>query len=392
MHILHTALAWLNAAYWLLVLLETVRAMRYMLRLPASGELAEYPLVSVIIAAKEEQQAIAETIRRLRGQSYPHLEIIAVNDRSEDATGRILDELYDASRRPGREEPPLEVIHIGSLPEGWLGKNHALYQGYLKARGEYLLFTDADVSFGEHAVRDAVAFMRREQADHLTLSPDIKARGFWLTAFVRYFFFAFSLYIRPWRANADEDRKHGMGIGAFNMLSRQAYEAIGTHKAIAMRPDDDLQLGLCIKSAGLRQRLASASNCLEVEWYASLSEAVKGLEKNVFSGFQYRFWLAGLAVAGQLALFVGPWIGMWMYGGLGSMLFGFSSLLMAVLYAVHIRSLTGSVGPELMALPLAALLLTYVVFRSVFLTLRRNGIYWRGTFYPLDLLKKMTRR
>ncbi|MGG1599369.1 glycosyltransferase [Paenibacillus naphthalenovorans] len=404
--------------YWLFMLWDTVRSRKWMFSLPRSAGDAGFnieksngrenrkisaapglmgsrppvpdtPLVSVIIAAKEEEASIADTVRHLLGQTYPKLEIIAVNDRSRDATGRRLDELRRWSESREGITVPLRVIHITSLPSGWLGKNHALYQGYLQARGKYLLFTDADVQFDPHTVADAVRYMQEQHADHLTLAPRMIARGFWLKAFVHYFFFALSLFIRPWRVNDDLQHRHGMGVGAFNLITRRAYERIGTHEAIAMRPDDHLQLGRQVKRARLRQRLASGVRHISVEWYPGLSEAVRGLEKNIFSGFGYRISFAVLGVIGQLALFLFPIAGIVLASGWAAAAFALSVFLMLTVYFLLIRSIVGEGGIEVLALPATVSLLCYVVSRSVWLTLRQGGIYWRGTFYSLKELRQM---
>ncbi|WP_159885122.1 glycosyltransferase family 2 protein [Paenibacillus puerhi] len=403
--------------YWLFMLADTLRSRRWMFSLPhvkgntptsiqttvrspadptdRKQELArkqalfEYPLVSVIIAAKEEESTIADTVKHLLGQTYPRIEIIVVNDRSQDGTGLKLDELKSWSESRDGITVPLRIIHITSLPPGWIGKNHALYQGYVQARGKYLLFTDADVLFSPDTVSDAVAYMQQERADHLTLAPRMRTKGFWLTAFVRYFFFTLCLYIRPWRSNDDLQHQHGMGVGAFNMLTRRAYEAIGTHRDFAMRPDDDLELGRRVKRRRLRQRLASGTEHIEVEWYTSLGEAIRGLEKNLFSGFGYRLWLAVLGIAGQLLLFLLPLFA-WLWApGWTAWCFGASGLLMIAVYIRLIRSITGEGGRELVALPATILLLVYVVGRSVWLTISQGGIYWRGTFYSLKELRAM---
>jgi glycosyltransferase involved in cell wall biosynthesis len=407
-------LAVITLCYWAFMLGDTLLARKLMLKLPVSSNTRsssssssfrstgltkarggaaaqEFPLVSVIIAAKEEEASITETVKHLLHQTYPRLEIIAVNDRSQDGTGRKLEELRKWSKGKRQVEVPLTVIHVTTLPAGWLGKNHALYQGYLQAHGPYILFTDADVLFQPHAIADAVHYMKAAEADHLTLAPEIVVNGFWLSAFVQYFFFTFSLYIRPWRANIDSQHKHGMGVGAFNMITRQAYERIGTHKAFAFRPDDDLQLGMRVKKAGLRQRLASGRTHLAVEWYTSLREAVHGLEKNVFSGFQYRTGLAAAGVIGQLLLFFFPFIAIFFVGGWPAWVYGSSIVVMLTVYVLLIRSLLGKVGKELLVFPITVCLLSYVVVRSVWLTLRQGGIHWRGTFYVLDQLKKMKR-
>lgn len=395
-------------AYWTVMLIQTLRARRWMLKLPAPGDngpavdkeqtgwagrgvASAEPLVSVIIAAKEEESSIVETVQHLLNQSYRRIEIIAVNDRSRDATGRKLDELRRWSAPKDTIPIPLRVIHITTLPAGWLGKNHALYHGYQQARGAYLLFTDADVRFQRHAIRDALAYMQRQQADHVTLAPRMVCRTFWLRAFVHMFFLCFSLFVRPWRANDDFQHRHGMGVGAFNLISRAAYERIGTHRAIALRPDDDLQLGMKVKQARLRQRLLSGEEHIAVEWYGTLREAVRGLEKNMYSGFGYSLPLAAAGCAGLLALFIWPPLGMLTAGGLASALFALSVAALLAVYVLLTRSILGRSGKEAFVFPLSAGALCFVVARSVWLTLRQGGIYWRGTFYSLKELKRISR-
>jgi GT2 family glycosyltransferase len=405
-------LAVITLCYWTSMLWDTWRARKLMLRLPfapvegkpvtassmqpikskpRTGAAKELPLVSVIIAAKEEEASITQTVQHLLHQTYMRLEIIAVNDRSQDGTGQKLEELRKWSEGKQHVSVPLTVIHVTTLPPGWLGKNHALYQGFLQARGAYILFTDADVLFQPSTIADAVHYMKANEADHLTLAPEIIVSSFWLRAFVQYFFFTFSLYIRPWRANIDTQHKHGMGVGAFNMLTRQAYERIGTHKAFAFRPDDDLQLGMRVKQAGLRQRLASGQSHIAVEWYKSLGEAVRGLEKNMFSGFQYRLSQAALGVIGQLIMFLFPFIAIFVLDGWAAWVFGISIPVMLAVYVQLIRSLIGKIGKVLLVYPVTVCILSYIVVRSVWLTLRQHGILWRGTFYSLDELKKMKR-
>ncbi|SFL66835.1 Glycosyltransferase, catalytic subunit of cellulose synthase and poly-beta-1,6-N-acetylglucosamine synthase [Paenibacillus sp. 1_12] len=406
-------LAILTLIYWVVMLGDTLWARKLMRQLPASSKpggsasteaivpsglaqprgttAKELPLVSVIIAAKEEEASITETVKHLLNQTYPRFEIIAVNDRSQDSTGHKLEELRRWSQGKREVEVPLTIIHVTTLPAGWLGKNHALYQGFLQARGQIILFTDADVLFQPHALADSVHYMKETEADHLTLTPKIVVNSFWLSAFVQYFFFTFSLYIRPWRANIDSQHKHGMGVGAFNMITRQAYDRIGTHQAFAFRPDDDLQLGMRVKQAGLRQRLASGRTQLAVEWYTSLREAVQGLEKNIFSGFQYRVLPAAAGVIGQLLMFFFPFVAIFVLHGWVFWSYVLSIVLMLTVYGLLIQSLIGKIGKELLVFPVTVCLLSYIVTRSVWLTLRQGGIHWRGTFYVLEQLKKMKR-
>ncbi|NEW09232.1 glycosyltransferase [Paenibacillus sp. SYP-B3998] len=382
-------IAILTLLYWIFMTLDTYKGLHLLRTLPRSTkQLDKPPLVSVIIAAKEEENTILETVQHLLSQNYPRLEIIAVNDRSQDATGVKLDELRRWSERKEGIRTPLQIIHITHLPVGWLGKNHALYQGYLQARGQYLLFTDADIIFSPTTISDATAYMQENDVQHLTLSPNMIARGALLRGFVHFFLFSFSLFVRPWRANKDDSRRQGIGIGAFNMVSRKAYDAIGTHKAIALRPDDDLQLGISLKRAGFRQRMLSGKHTLQVEWYRSLREAITGLEKNLFSGFRYSYSIAILACLGQLFFFIFPWLGLLFLWDWRGVLFSLTVILQIWLYRLLIDRIVGKRGSEAYQLPVSAALLLYTIIRSVWLTWKQGGIYWRGTFYSLRELRK----
>lgn len=349
----------------------------------------QLPLVSVIIAAKEEQETIEETVQHLMRQTYPRLEIIAVNDRSNDATGARLNALKAWSEGKGRSAIPLKVIHITQLPEGWIGKNHALFQGYLQSKGSYILFTDADVRFSPDAIRDSVAYAVREQADHVALTPKLVTRSFWLRAFVHYFLFTICLYVSPWTGNDDGRRTGGMGIGAFNLLRRDAYEEIGTHRALAMRPDDDLRLGKLVKRTGLRQRIAIGTEHIRVEWYTSLKEAFLGLEKNIYSGFGYRLWLASLAAIAQSAIFVVPFLWLLWARDAVLLLLLLSAACMVGTYLIYVRLMNREPGWDALVFPVSAMMLIAVLVRSVWLTHRRSGMYWRGTFYSLDDLRRL---
>jgi len=390
-------LGWILAlavsAVWGWVLYQSYLGRSSLEQLPGRVPGAErLPLVSVIVAAKEEQENIQDTIRYLHHQSYPHLEIIAINDRSNDTTGARLDAMKAWSDGRPAGGPTLRVIHIANLPEGWLGKNHALYQGYLQARGSYLLFTDADVRFEPHTIRDSMAYVLQHQIDHLTLIPRLIARSFWLKSFVHFFMFCVFILFPPWAANDDLRRTGGLGIGAFNLMKREAYERIGTHRAFAMRPDDDLRLGMLVKQEGLRQRVVSGVGNIAVEWYTSLKQAIKGLEKNLYSGFQFRLSLALLAVAGLLLLFAAPLTAVIWSRGFTLVLWLLAAGLLITDYVLVIRSVVKEDGREAVVLPISVFVLLGVLVRSVWLAHRRRGVYWRGTFYPLAELKRKFRQ
>lgn len=390
--VLFSLLAVVILIYWSVNFFVSVRGWRYVHPLPdAGGHPDKPPLVSVIVTAKEEEDTITDTVKHLLEQDYRRLEIIAVNDRSTDATGVKLEALKKWSEIKKDVNVPLHVVHMTSLPAGWLGKNHAMYHGYLRARGKYLLFTDADVIFQSDTIRSAIEYMLKKDVEHLTLAPAMVVPGFWLGAFVNFFLFSLSLVVPPWKSNIDTQREKGIGIGAFNLISRKAYEGIGTHRAFSMRPDDDLELGMLVKQFGFKQRFLSGVRKLRVEWYRSLGDAFRGLEKNLFAGFGYNPWLALAGILGQLVLFAFPYLGMLLFGDWRSAFLLLSVFLMMSLYVFVLRKFTVFRGSEVLVMPISSLILAYVLTRSVVLTYVRGGVYWRGTFYPLKELKRFYR-
>jgi glycosyltransferase involved in cell wall biosynthesis len=385
-------LAGLVLLYWLSMFVIHLRGLRFVPRLARQEQpLQEEPLVSIIVAAKEEEASIANTLRTILQQEYRHFEIIAVNDRSVDATGLRMEEVKREAEAAGRQVR-FEVLQISELPSGWLGKNNALYQGYLQARGDYILFTDADIEYKPQTLRSAMAYFLQMGLDHLTVAPLMLANSFWLRGFVHFFLFALCMYKWPWRPNDDRQHRDGFGIGAFNFISRSAYETIGTHRKLAMRPDDDLQLGNMVKRAHLKQRFLTGPQLLSVEWYPSLRVAVRGLEKNMFAGLNYSLVMVVMAVIGQFLFFCFPFFGVWLFGGWIAVMYGVSVLVMMALYLLYTRKMSTDPGYEVIALPLVVLIFIYILIRSSFLTLKQGGINWRGTFYSLEDLKKMNQK
>jgi cellulose synthase/poly-beta-1,6-N-acetylglucosamine synthase-like glycosyltransferase len=355
-------------------------------RLPdaaAPSGATEWPHVSITVPARNEEQAIRAGVESLLRQDYPALELVVVNDRSTDNTGAILASL--AEEHPGR----LQVLTITELPARWLGKNHALWLGACQSSGAWLLFTDADVVFDPTCLRRAVTYAEAQRLDHLTMSPRLLAHGYWLNAFVNFFLYAFAVFGRPDLAN-DPKSQVGIGVGAFNLIRRSAYERVGTHRAISLRPDDDVRLGRRVKLAGLRQRLLNGADVLSVRWYATLDEAIRGLEKNSFAGVEYRVQAILGAVALLAGIFAAPWALVWITRGWTRRLIAATLALQSLTYLGANWLNRRPVLRYLPSFPIAALLFCYVALRSTWLTLRHGGIRWRDTLYPLAELRTQT--
>lgn len=377
-------LAIFTLLFWFTVWLDAKLGMRKIAKLEKVQEDVDInkdgPLLSIIVAAKDEKERIEASLLTQFNQTYSNIEWIVVNDRSIDGTGDILDQLVQTESR-------MKVIHVKQLKEGWLGKNHALYEGFLQSNGEYLLFTDADILFQKDTISKAITYFQLKGLDHLTLAPNLKGSSFWTNAFVSFFLFGFGFFKRPWKAN-DPESKSAIGIGAFNLLSRTAYVGIGTHKRIKMRPDDDLMLGRQIKQAGKKQNLALALDHLQVEWYPDLRSALVGLEKNTFAGLFYSYFMVLFAISGLFLSQLFPFIALFATTGAAQLTFALSILMLFLAYNETANKMAKGANFYLLVLPVTVLLFIYSIARATILTFYRGGIIWRGTFYHLKQLKK----
>ena len=367
-------------------LFEALCARRLVRPLPekdSAGSSLELPKLSVVIPARNEERKLEGALRTVLGQDYPNLEAILVNDRSTDGTGRTMEHLT-----AGRGDAT--VIQVEELPEGWLGKNNAIHVGTERASGDWLLFTDGDIHFHPAAFRRAVAYAEERSLDHLTLVPYLKLSGYWLRGVVAFFYTAFLVHRGYYKANIPSSEM-GVGIGAFNLIRREAYDEAGGYKALAQRPDDDLALGGRVKKLGLRQELALGHGLLEVEWYASLGEFFCGVEKNSFAALGYSVPKVVFYAAEIPALTAWPFAAAFLASGATAALYAGSVAAQVATFAVCNRFLRGRVFLLALGYPACALLFSYALVRSALLALARGGIYWRGTFYPLSLLKEKRR-
>lgn len=353
---------------------RSVRALREV----SAGQDQTPQRISIIVAARNEQRNIREALQSLLDLDYADYELIVVNDRSEDATGSILDEM-------AHYNPRLKAIQIDHLSAGWLGKNHALWVGSRQASGELLLFTDADIVMEPTTLTRAARFMSQNGLDHLAATPSMHMPATFLGMFGSAFIVIFSLFAKPWKAGDPGSYFH-IGIGAFNLVKRNVYRLVGGHETIRMRPDDDIKLGKIIKKAGFRQDVAYAPEFLKVEWYSSVSEAIRGLEKNAFSGADYSVVMVLTGVLCHSLCSIWPFIALFVTAGPVRGLYALTAAL--ILFTAADSSRFHNSNPwYAFGYPLASALFVYILVRTMLLNLVQGGIYWRGTFYPLNELK-----
>jgi glycosyltransferase involved in cell wall biosynthesis len=336
------------------------------------------PRVSVVFSALNEAGTIEPALRSLLALEYPNLEIIAIDDRSTDATGEILD-------RMSREHSALRVVHITELPAGWLGKTHALQRGGEMASGDYLLFTDADVMFDRTALVRAVAHCERDKLDHLVVLAEFIVREHLLAMLLISGSAALFMKFAPWKARTSP--KHFFGMGAFNLVRAASYRKAGGHAPLALEVVDDIGLGKLMKREGFVQDVLLGYGTVSIEWYRSTREMVKGLEKNSFAMFDYRLWKLVLATALILPVRYWPWIGLFVTQGV-TWWMNLGSLAISLAMHDDLLRPTGWSRRCLVHWPLIGVVSMVTVWRGVVLTLLRGGIDWRGTRYPLADLKR----
>ena len=342
-------------------------------------DLETWPKVSVVVPARDEAERIEEALRSLARMDYPDLEVIAVDDRSGDGTGAIMD-------RVAAEESGVEVLHVTSLPKGWLGKCHAMHVGARRATGEILLFTDGDVVFAPDILRLAVRYLDGRRLDHLALMPGTIPGGYWEDAFMIYFAMVFLWGLKAWAVDSPSKDVY-VGIGAFNLVRRSAYEGIGGHEALRLEVADDLMLGKRIKQAGSRQEALFAPSHLRLRWLEGVRGIVRGLEKNGFAAIGYSLPFLIFITAFMVCFYAVPYLGILFLRDARVTGYVATVLFMHGTYG-YFASFHRSGWLTAPALPVAAFLYLFTLWRSAVITLRRKGVVWRDTFYPLEDLKR----
>ncbi len=341
------------------------------------------PLVSIIVPARNEEEDIELSLTRLLELDYDNYEVIAVNDRSTDRTGEIMERV---ARSPQQDRHRLRVIHHRELPAGWLGKTHAMWTAANEANGDWLLFTDGDVLFKPDSVRRALAYAEAEGADHIVLFPRLIMNRSGEYMMIAFFHSLFLFGHRPWKVADPKSRDH-MGVGAFNLIRRSAYEAVGTYKTLRMEVVDDMKLGKVVKNAGFAQRNVFGGDLISLRWAQGALGVVDNLTKNFFAVLSFQWWRTVLAVLGLAFLNIVPFLGVVLAHGWERLPYVVALASMFLIY-VGMSSRLGVPAYYFLLHPVSAALCIYTLLRSMGHALWNDGIVWRGTRYPLEELRK----
>jgi hypothetical protein len=366
-----TLLLTVGAVVWLGYLYVVVRVLRAVPRLDrlAPRAPARWPKVSLIVPARNEATELEAALRSKLTVDYPALEVVAIDDRSSDDTGRILD-------RMAREDARIVPLHVTALPEGWLGKLHAMATGVAAASGEFLLLCDADIHLGRDTLRKVVAFAEEGAIDHVTAVPRVACASLWPHVVLQPMLRLVVSLFRPW-AVADPRSTASAGIGAFNLVRRRAYDLTPGFGWLRMEVGDDAALGQMLKLSGARCAIVIGCRDVGLRLPPSFAETARQLEKAAGVGGRSPFFLAVVALGIGLAE-LAPFLAL-LFSGTRALAAALCVLALvdAGLLAAWARL------PLLPALltPVGTVLLAALSVRSAVLAARRGGVMWRDTLY-----------
>lgn len=386
-----TTSVWILALAWLRQSVIVAVGMR---RLPHVGPATAIPPVNarrpdefdltVIVPACNEEASIAASLASLVSSKGIRLQIIAVNDRSTDGTAEIMNR-FAAGQASSADAHSIQVLHIGSLPTGWLGKTHAMHLAAEQARSPWILFTDADVLFAPDALCRILTCADALGSDHFVMVPTHIHQGFSEAVMMAVMHALDQWAVRYWKVS-EPGSKEFLGVGGFNMIRREAFRALGGFSRLRLEVIEDMSLGWMVKRAGYRSQVALGHGLVRIRWIEGAFGVVRNIEKNGFAMFRFRGWLCILAIFGLLIQIVLPLAGI----AIGGWARVAGLLIYAAIGAVFYFNRKIEPTPPLAAIffaPCVAILCIGFA-RSMFLTLWRDGVIWRGTHYKLAELRE----
>lgn len=369
--------------YWLMQFIAAVRVIKNVAVLEniPDQELPEWPRVSVIMPARNEEKAMGEALETRLGDDYPNIEYIIVDDRSTDGTPQIVDMI---AQKDSRVRP----LHIKALPECWLGKLYAMDQGAKIATGEWLLFSDVDVHVACGTMKKVISYAEARKIDHLAIFPELYPVSFFVDILSTIFVRLISLGGKLWGVE-DPDSKAAIGSGSFNLVRRLALERSGAFEAIKLEQGDDVALGQLLKESGSHQAVLNGRRHVGVVFYQSLSEAVVAVERPTYTA---------LGNFSFIRLFFAGWIMLWLEL---SPYFALIPVHIPYHYFIAVFMIALSFGTSILInrwyyrpvwsvffMSIGSIIMVYMIWRSGLLGTLRGGVYWRDTFYPTEILKK----
>lgn len=345
----------------------------------------ELPFVSVLVPLRNEESNAEGCLRSLLSQEYQNYELIVLDDNSEDKTPDILEKLK-------KEYPSLIVLKGKTLPEGWTGKTYACKQLADHAKGEWLLFTDADTRHYPNSVKLAIETAISKEADLLTLFPKTIMKTLPEKIIMPMLFFTVFTLLPLYFVSKKGFTSFSMGMGPYMLFKRQAYDKIGGHGEVKQALVEDVWLARKIKERGLKLIIADGKEMAKIRMYGSFKEIWSGFSKNIFAGFDYSAPLLFTVILVFIALFFLPFV-FWFVN-----LFYFSdfneiilllTVQVVVLYLIKIllafRFNLGILSTVLH--PVGAILIPVIAINSWRWIASGRGARWKNRTYTNQTLK-----
>jgi chlorobactene glucosyltransferase len=362
------ALALFALILWVLAFVQTLVNLRAVPRLKGDRTPIKQPLVSVVIPARNEGHIMERTVRAFLAQDYPNFELIVVDDRSTDSTADILRAIND---------PRLTVIEAKEAPAGWLGKPWALEEGKARARGDLLLFVDADLIYAPPAIRAAVEYMEGSGAAMVALLPHFEMPTFAEQVAMPMLAYVAFCGMPLWYSNRSRAVRLGLGAGAGNLIRRDAFESIGAFTALKDAVVDDIGLAHLARRGGYATRVVRADDLVTVRMYDSAGGIVDGFTKNIFFAIGRNYFLGALVLLLMGILHLLPYA----LAFAGDVAAVAVVILISLTRVVLFRSLRYSILNAIFLHPLMVGFWVYIFLRSMWLTGVRKELRWRGRTY-----------
>ncbi len=370
---------------WLVLLRSMLASFRYTPYLDGFQKTSHgAPMVSVILPARNEEGFIAKCLGSLVEQDYENYEVIAVDDSSEDDTGDII-------REYARKDSRVVHVRAGQKPDGWMGKNWACIEGYKRAAGELLLFTDSDTRHEPNVVSLAVGHLLSSKLDALTAMPKMLSLDFWTGITLPVISVFLHTRFSALRVN-DPAKNTGYFFGSFFIIRREVYEGVGTHEGVRQEIIEDGALGRKVKEAGHKMKMVRGDHLIDAVWARdgpTLWNALKRLMIPLY--LQSSTVAVGAFLAVLFLLFMPfPLLGYAVLGFDGgassSLLLLFSSLASLVIYAGAViesaRGLCARLEYAMMC-PLGGLVVVSGFMSGLVRAKSDAAVSWRGRIYSM---------
>lgn len=338
----------------------------------------QLPSLSIMFTALNEEANIEKGLTSLLTLDYPNYEVIVINDRSTDKTPDILARLQ-------KTYPHLHVYHVTELPENWFGKNHGLHVASQYAKGDWLLFTDSDVSMKRDALLKTMSYALENNLDHLTIHEYHSRNDFLHKILLLGYYISYSVVVKPWRIRHSWSKK-SLGRAVFNLVKKSSYDRCGGHTPISLECLDDLKLGELLKKNGCKQDVVNAQEYVEFQWYNSAKEMITGLEKNGFAYHRYQMFSTLLNMLFAFLFFIWPFVAVASLSGLAKDL-NIINIGLTLFVCSFIASQYKLKRYFALFYPVGVGIMVYTVWRSMLATYKNKGVIWRGTYYSLAKLR-----